>query len=190
MKNTPTLVREAWLNRAIHSLDVICLGPAGLKLPRLVRAACGFPYGRSHAVGQCWHPSVSDDGATEVFISPELSDRIDVLHILLHELVHACLENKSGHGKLFKTAATKVGLEGKMTATVPGIALKATLRHLAERLGVYPHNAPKKQGTRLLKVECPGCGYTARITGKWIDIGLPTCPCGEEMKCEEQNEDP
>lgn len=45
-----------------------------------------------------------------------------------------------------------------------------------------PPPVPKKQSTRMLKVICPGCGYTVRTTQKWIDIGLPTCPCGEEME--------
>lgn len=31
-------------------------------------------------------------------------------------------------------------------------------------------------GSRLKKCECPDCGYTVRVTQKWIDIGLPICP--------------
>jgi len=38
------------------------------------------------------------------------------------------------------------------------------------------------QTTRMLKVECPADGYIVRTTQKWIDLGLPTCPCGEEME--------
>lgn len=33
------------------------------------------------------------------------------------------------------------------------------------------------QPTRLLKVYCPSCGYTCRITHKWIaKTGTPVCP--------------
>jgi hypothetical protein len=39
-----------------------------------------------------------------------------------------------------------------------------------------------KPGSRLLKCECPACGYTIRTTQKWLDIGTPTCPCGDEME--------
>jgi hypothetical protein len=39
-----------------------------------------------------------------------------------------------------------------------------------------PDDRPKKQGTRMLKAECPECGYTIRLTKKWADVGLPTCP--------------
>jgi hypothetical protein len=45
--------------------------------------------------------------------------------------------------------------------------------------------APPKQTTRLLKVECGDCGYTARVTQKWLDIGSPHCPTHGAMKLEE-----
>ena len=32
------------------------------------------------------------------------------------------------------------------------------------------------QATRLLKVYCEKCGYTARITQRWIKAGIPDCP--------------
>lgn len=41
------------------------------------------------------------------------------------------------------------------------------------------NNLPKKQTTRMLKCTCrdEACGYTARITRKWIDeLGAPICP--------------
>lgn len=40
---------------------------------------------------------------------------------------------------------------------------------------------PKKQSTRLIKVECPCCGYVARVTRKWLKEGRPKCPKGETM---------
>jgi hypothetical protein len=39
-----------------------------------------------------------------------------------------------------------------------------------------------KQSTRMLKVICLACGYVARITRRWINTGLPTCPCGQVMR--------
>lgn len=35
------------------------------------------------------------------------------------------------------------------------------------------------QATRLLKVYCAKCGYTARITQRWIAKGIPACPNAE-----------
>jgi hypothetical protein len=33
--------------------------------------------------------------------------------------------------------------------------------------------------TRLRRLDCAdGCGYTIRLSRKWLDAGLPSCPCG------------
>ena len=69
-----------------------------------------------------------------------------------------------------------------MRSTRPGTELRERLNILFVQLGPYPHAVlsgqnHKKQGTRLLKCECLVCGYTVRITQKWIDdVGLPVCP--------------
>lgn len=31
-------------------------------------------------------------------------------------------------------------------------------------------------GSRMLRCHCERCGYTARVTRKWLDIGAPICP--------------
>jgi hypothetical protein len=33
-----------------------------------------------------------------------------------------------------------------------------------------PDDRPKKQA------ECPECGYTIRLSKRWADVGLPSCP--------------
>lgn len=35
-----------------------------------------------------------------------------------------------------------------------------------------------KQSTRLIKAACGDCGYTIRVTQKWLEQGNPGCPCG------------
>lgn len=39
--------------------------------------------------------------------------------------------------------------------------------------------------TRLRRVECWGCDYTIRVTRKWMAVGLPMCPCGQQMHCDD-----
>lgn len=34
---------------------------------------------------------------------------------------------------------------------------------------------------RLRKVSCEDCGYTIRMARSWMEVGLPTCPCGSAM---------
>jgi hypothetical protein len=48
----------------------------------------------------------------------------------------------------------------------------------------------KKQGTRLIKCECPECGYIARVTAKWLDeAGAPICPTDQiSMGGEDEDE--
>lgn len=172
-------VFEPWFNELDHSY------------PEVLRVSCGLAGARigGKRIGECWSDEASKDHAREVFISPELDDPSRVLDVLLHELIHAVLPHDVGHGRPFKKLMKSLGLEGKATATIAGDDLKERLNAMiADELGPYPHAAltagsRKKQGTRMLKIECPGCGYTVRAAAKWIHVGLPTCSCGTEMFC-------
>ena len=182
--------REAWLKRAAKLLTPT-LEAAGSPPPLNIRYSCGWPGVNKGGkrIGECWASTASKDGHFEIFISPSIDDPLRVLDILLHEMVHACVGLECGHKGEFKRVAKSVGLKGKMTATHAGEELKENLVNLCRELGEYPHaelkkahhSGPKKQGTRLLKVVCPTCEYTVRITQKWLNIGLPVCPCGTDM---------
>jgi hypothetical protein len=37
-------------------------------------------------------------------------------------------------------------------------------------------SGPKKQKGRLVKAACEACGYTVRVTAKWLEVGPPHCP--------------
>lgn len=191
--------REAWLLAAIEALGARVFAPAGVDLPESLRVSVGWPGGRgnkSSVIGQCWASAAAADKVAQLFISPKLDDAVRVLDVLAHELVHAADDCQSGHKGRFAKWARAIGLEGKLTATVAGEELTATLSAIAEELGAYPHAAlaagadgaegPKKQTTRMLKVECPqGSGYKARLTRQWLDeYGAPLCPCHEERMIE------
>ncbi|HDR9506919.1 hypothetical protein C5615_09815 [Burkholderia cepacia] len=38
------------------------------------------------------------------------------------------------------------------------------------------NNKPPRQSTRMHKTECTECGYTARVSAKWLKVGAPLCP--------------
>ena len=162
-------------------------------------------------LGQCWATRASDDNVNHIFISPEMNDSARVLDVLVHELVHAADDCKNGHTGDFAKAAKALGLTGKMTATVASPELAEEMKALAESLGAYSHavlfpagkplppqapepgaapspevpkihSGPKKQGTRMLKLVAPCCGYTVRTTAKWLEVGMPSCPHGEKMQ--------
>jgi hypothetical protein len=127
------------------------------------------------------------DKIAQVFINPIIEDSVRALDILVHEMIHVAYPT-SGHKGDFKKAALKVGLTGKMTATVAGPELKVWLEKITqENLGVYPHaqimlSSRKKQTTRLIKQVCNDCGYVVRSAKTWIDCAGPViCPCNNEV---------
>lgn len=185
------MLREQWLNHAAERLAGHFETVGGRRPPKNVRVTCGWPSSRalsnkSRRIGECWPEEASRGGKFEIFLSPCLSDPIKVLETLVHELAHATVGTEVGHGKVFSRFVRKLGLEGPPTTTSAGKDLcDNVLRPIIEVLGPYPHDvldqdrSPiKKQGTRMLKLECVGCGYTARTTAKWIDRnGALICPC-------------
>lgn len=196
--------REKWLLQLTERLRLM-FEDIGFKLPEKIRASCGFPSKgalatKARRIGECWSDDKSEDQHYETFVSPLLSDVAEVAATQVHELCHAAVGVKCGHKKPFTKVAKAIGLEGKMTVTTAGVELAAKLLKLTDEIGPYPHarlvhsSSPKKQGTRMLLVKCPKpeCGYQVRTTKKWIEVGVPTCPCGTKMEAElpdEKNED-
>ncbi len=189
--------REAWLN-AMTDLLRPDFEEADATLPNNVRMTCGFPSrggrpGKKQVLGECWPSGRSEDEHFEVFITPMRHDSVTVAGILIHELVHTAIGCECKHRGQFRLVALAMGLEGKMTETHVGEGLKAKLEDYIDRLGPYPHaslNLTEKppQSTRMKKIICPSCGYLARTSARWLDTGVPTCPCGTEMKSEEMIE--
>lgn len=193
-----TKTREEWLNEAAAEMKawVLKTSDGDDYLDPLI--SVGFPKGSrgrsaSHAIGQCWDKTQSGDKErAHIFIIPTMTEPVDIMAVLLHELVHASVGTQCGHRGPFKGCAKAVGLEGKMTATVAGDLLKVKLELLARELGEYPHPgltvpARGSKGSRLLKVECPICRCIIRMTQKWIDhyYGVaPRCACGVRMEVE------
>lgn len=186
--------REEWLTQLAEKHIRPLFESVEGKWPEAYRVSIGFPKGRgrgANAIGQCWAPAASADKTPELFISPEL-EPVRAVDVLIHELIHASVGLKSGHTGEFRKLAKSLRLEGKMTATVAGQALENEIKTWLTKMPPFPGavmniangGATKKEkgpGSRLIKLQCPDCEYTVRTTAKWISIGLPTCPCGEEM---------
>lgn len=199
-KRTPTQNRETWLNRMTAKMKP-AFKRAGAPIPDNIRVSIGFPKGRrgskkgGFAIGQCWHQLCSDGNVFEIFIHPEMADSMRVADILAHELVHAAVGIEAGHGPKFRKVALAIGLVGPMTATTAGPEFIKWVQPIIDKLGPIPHDrlnagdgtiqrtGPKKQGTRMIKVECESCGFIARTTRSWLDrIGPPLCACnGSQM---------
>lgn len=197
------LNREEWLTHAVDELRPIFNG-AGYKIPNLVHVSVGWPSSgglgtRKQTIGQAWPADSSEDKSAHVFISPVLGKSIDALDVLVHELGHVVVGNKCGHRGPFVRWMKALGMVDKPTQAKIGDELRSKCELIIERIGEYPHSRiappPRKiQGTRMLKVFCPECGYTLRTTRRWLDEGVPTCPCGTLMvdvdTLDEETDDP
>lgn len=186
--------REAWLGQAVRAMTE-WFAQEGEEVPD-IRVSVGWPGGRGPKAtvrGQCWPTTSAEDGVCQIFISPVQADTVTTLAVLLHEMVHAVDDCSDGHRGNFIRVAKAIGFTPKWTCSDNRtLNLTDQLEELAERLGDFPSasivtgsraaDTPKKQGTRMIKVVCPADGYTLRTTQKWLDVGVPTCPCGTEME--------
>jgi hypothetical protein len=169
--------REDWLNAFVSATRPI-FENAGFPLPEKVRVSIGFTSSgkRGKSIGECWNDTCSDDGHFEIFLKPTTQTASRLADILTHELCHAAVGLKAAHGKRFRACAIAMGLEGKMTSTIAGVAWYHWALPVLERLGPIPYaamalgdsSAKPKQKTNLLKVECGTCGWLARVTAKWV----------------------
>jgi hypothetical protein len=161
--------------------------------------------GRKNAVGWFWSGRWLNKGqkkdakaVNEINMSAEHLVDHDMGELILHELAHAennsCgVKDCSGrvHNKHFKAMAERLGLEVKPRDKSVGYGFtglaqagKDFLKGIAFKRELFTSYRPPQRGKaatggRLLKLECPGCGYVIRSTQKWIDIGTPTCVCGD-----------
>lgn len=181
-----SVLREAWLRDAVEHLRPLFDLP-DVHLPASIPVSVGWPYGRRQATGQCWGSEAAHDRKPHIFVSPALSTRPEVLNVLAHELCHAADDCEHGHRGPFARIARGIGLEGPMRATRPGHQLQERLNAISRQLGRYPHGALEIRDrpaapTRLIRVECPHCGYLVRTTAKWLAVGPPRCPDGYDME--------
>lgn len=181
--------REAWLNLITTKYIRPLFASKGYTIPDNIRLSCSQSSSGIHTkkhqkrftLGECYPASMSSDNTIEILIVPTLADSARVIDVLIHELCHATVGNINGHNQVFGACARAVGLEGKMTSTKATEWLNALIGEWVKVEGEYPHATLKatyrKQTTRLHKCDC-ACGYTMRISSKWLKLATPRCPLG------------
>lgn len=192
------MTREEWLTQMVDLLRYEFIR-ARHAVPPNVQVSIGWTGAGAKTkkgrivLGECWSPAASTAERHEIFLSPINDDLVSVVATLVHELCHAAVGVDQKHGKVFGRCAKAMGLVGNLKVTSAGPELERLIVRLAEKIGPFPHarmelaalkngDEEKKQSTRMLKVLCPACGYTVRTTAKWLELGYPTCPCGEVME--------
>jgi hypothetical protein len=156
-------------------------------------------------IGQCWSKLVSADGTFEIFITPTLDNPARVLDILVHELGHACLPDAGHKKPFADYCrAMRLNGPWTATTAGPEFGEEIARPVFAAQSFDYPHarmlidsagrgmpqpKAPGdpgddpeepggrigKQGTRMHKRACKVCGYTVRLSHKWLAKGSPLC---------------
>jgi hypothetical protein len=169
-------------------------------LPENVRVAVGFTSrgSKGSRIGECWSSDASEDGYFEIFIKPTLADPTRVCDVLTAQLIHAAIGLDKGRGQEYRRVATSLGYTGKMTAPSASNVWYAWALPIINQLGAMPYgalagdgmsSARPKQATALLKLECPVCGWLARVTKRHIQphsyLACPVPTCDGELVCDE-----
>jgi hypothetical protein len=174
--------REQWLMSAVDHL-VPLFERSGYSVP-IVKVSVGFPStgAKGRHLGQCWSTKSAVDGINQIFIAPQLQTPFEFLDTLVHELVHAVDDCKSGHGESFKKIAKDIGLKGPMRSAGAGDWLKQDLLRIAEKLGTFPHgrlSLPVRTMQKTAKrpgSKCVKCSYEVVMLKKHLQLGPPICP--------------
>src|ERR1035438_2833035 len=167
--------REDWLMQAAEGLAKLFV--ARKQFPNPYRVTCGWPCHaalslRRRTLGECHSDKSSADGVREIFISPAISDTVEVAGVLCHELIHACLHPKVGHVGEFVRACKVLGMAGKPRSAMPGKELALKIRGVTDLLGEYPHKPlqpkpkPVKPSPKLVRLFCTECPCSVWIKEK------------------------
>jgi len=170
--------RESWLTAAADKILADLISPALRHgVPSWpFKVSVGFPPNTrpgSKTLAVCCTKESSAAGYSEIFVTPQLDDSLEILAALVHELIHYTDNCESGHKGHFERVARAVGLEGPLTATHASLDLKVELYEIIDALGEIPHAkldiqalAANKQSTRMLKVTCSNtaCGFMFRAS--------------------------
>lgn len=175
---TQPINREQWLTQACNIILADIIEPHAITTHPAPTAdfkiSIGFPRSnRSKTLAECYVLEASSSHNTnEIFINPTIAEPLPVLEVLVHELIHYWDNCESGHKGFFARVARAVGLEGKLTATIAGHALREQLKEsVIAVLPDFPHDAMdlsneriKRQKNRNLKCECSHCHFTFRAS--------------------------
>jgi hypothetical protein len=149
--------------------------PVGADLPENTRISVGFPAkvrrgrGSVYRPVEHYRPQDSEGGMFEIFVSPTIGKSDDVAVAVLCEAARIATGREPSEAE----RATLGERARRVVATMPPYP------HAAIKVAGMPQGRPEGTpgpGSRLIKVDCPECGYTLRTTRRWLSAGVPTCP--------------
>ncbi len=107
---------EVWLAEAVELLRPR-FADAGHEIPpvhvSVGFSSTGYRFGSKSYTQAVWFARrMSVDNINEIYIAPVIRSAEQVLELLIHELIHAVLDCRDGHGPEFQRIATDVNLLG------------------------------------------------------------------------------
>lgn len=137
---------EEWLDHAVNGLREH-FAKLGHVVPP-VHLSCGYgPSGfnpkrkRGNYDGFCMQKKYSKDNVNVIYVAPHITEPVDIIYLLAHELIHAIDDVFSGHGATFKSIARDLGLsEGGKVRYVDFVNTLKAFTEIAEPLGRYPRS--------------------------------------------------
>lgn len=149
-----------------------------------IKLSMGFmPTGNKmgNAIGVCHYEGHSTGNFREIFIKPTLGasnlvECIETAQVVAHEVTHAVLPPKVGHGPRFaRIIKNYLGAEGKPTATVAGPGFTLLVKDFIESLGYLPHSKMLEdkigKGSTTVAVRCTGAESCPGSSDKSIAQG-------------------
>ena len=141
---------EVWLAEAVELLRPT-FRAAGHEIPpvhvSIGFTSTGYRFGsKRYTQGMCYARRLSIDGINEIYIAPVVKSAEGVMDLLMHELIHAVLDCKHGHGPEFQKIATDIFLVDAKNLTLKQ-TLKSMLdqRRLIAQLGRFPRKGMHRQ---------------------------------------------
>lgn len=196
MKDGNSVARSRYLETAYDLIRSELLPEA----PERKRVALAFSFpvrgARSaKVIGECHHLTPSEKKRARgeghlIVIHPTVwRDDLEVLATLAHEMAHAALPKKTGHRRPFAELVTRIGLDGKPTATVPGESFKRWVKGTRKRLPDFPGGVSfvpqvKKQTTRLRLWQCE-CEKPIKVRVASDEFSAMCHECGEDFAMQE-----
>tara|TARA_Y100000401_G_scaffold115523_2_gene119430 strand:+ start:2312 stop:3112 length:801 start_codon:yes stop_codon:yes gene_type:complete len=141
------------------------------------------------------NPSLTGNEFTNEYGIPHGNDAVYLVHVLLHEMVHAYTEGH-GHRGYFSALMKRLNSAGKMTASYPGdmqshLISTRVLPYLPRYTDLHvpfevTPRGKRGKGSRLVKLET-GCGLVLRasrkVTNRIETSGVMNCPACMYGEC-------
>jgi len=184
-----TLSRDEWLKLAIDFIGLNIFHKEGFSVPSAIAISESGKQGETDLtrLGACQGRYDTELKVHKFKVAPSLNDSYLVLKLITHDLVHALVGERCRHGGEFITVARGIGLEGNRAICLPSSKHNGLFTSFLDLHGSIPDTIfelkkkmPEK--SRNIKIECHvvteniKCGYNFRLSSKWLDLGIPSCP--------------